>query len=220
MPSTKRPRPSQPRAIATRAAIVRGAGKAFVKLGYAAASLAAIGKETKISNGALYFHFETREAVALAVLDEYQSIVREMVAAEVARERSALETLMGISFSFAKLIQRDVVVQAGLVLSTERSNLPASASREAFDTWVSHISASIVTGQEQGDVRGDVDAHALSELISATFTGIQLMSATVSKHRDLIERVHSSWTILLPAIVSAERLTAARDSLAQISPRS
>lgn len=219
MSTTTRARPSQPRAIATRAAIVRGAAKAFVKLGYAAASLTAIGKETKISNGALYFHFETREAVALAVLEEYQSIVRDMVAAEVAQQRSAFETLMSISFSFTKLIQRNVIVQAGLVLSTERSNLPASASQQAYDTWVSQISTAIALGQRQGDIRGDVDTRQLGELLSAAFTGIQMMSAAVSKHRDLAQRVHSSWLLLLPSIVPESRLAVATASLALISPQ-
>lgn len=190
-----------------------------MKLGYAAASLTAIGKETKISNGALYFHFETREAVALAVLEEYQSIVREMVSAEFTRERSALESLMGISFSFARLIQRNAIVQAGLVLSTERSNLPAAASRQAFGTWVAQLSTVLALGQRQGDVRNDVDPHALSELIAATFTGIQLMSASESRHRDLVDRVRSSWDLLMPTIVPADRLSAAQDSLAKIGPQ-
>lgn len=215
MPTPKRTRPSQPRAVATRAAIVRGAAKAFVRLGYAAASLTAIGKETRISNGALYFHFETREAVAVAVLEEYQAIVREMVAAETARGRSALESLIGISFSFTKLIQRNVVVQAGLVLSTERSNLPTSASKQAYDTWITQITLAVTLGQRQGDVRNDVDARQLGELLSAAFTGIQMMSAAISNHRDLVERVRTSWLLLLPSVVPADRLAATQDILAQ-----
>src|SRR5680860_744018 len=57
----------QERARKTRAAIVAAAAEEFGRRGYAAASVSTILTASRTTKGALYFHFDSKEQVALAV---------------------------------------------------------------------------------------------------------------------------------------------------------
>lgn len=195
----------QQRALQTRAQIIRGGAKAFVKNGYEGATLAAIQKETQVSNGAFYFHFATRQSLALTVLEEYEDLVRRIVTAE-ASASSALESLISASLRFSKAIKSDPIAQAGVVLSTERSSLPERSVRQAYDVWRDQVTMALTLAQQQGDLRDDVDVAELSMFFVASFTGIQLASAVNTRRRDLIERVRAAWMLLLPGLVPNEHL--------------
>jgi AcrR family transcriptional regulator len=211
---TRRP---QDRSIATRAAIVSGAARAFARHGYASATLAQIARETKVTNGAFYFHFPTREAVALAVIDGYEQVVRQVVAEQTDRGRTGLPLLLAVSASFAHRIRRDPMVQAGLVLTTERTGLP-HAAQAPYGTWIAHVTAALTAAQQAGDVAADLDADALAAHLVAAFTGVQTVSAALSGRTDLADRLRRSWTFVLPAIVPRERLDAALRSLDEHLP--
>ena len=58
----------QERARRTRAAIIRSAAVEFGKSGYAAASLNRILEGSRATKGAMYFHFDSKEDLARAVL--------------------------------------------------------------------------------------------------------------------------------------------------------
>ena len=62
--------PQQERARRTRAAIVESAAAEFAKRGYAAASINAILEHSNATKGAMYFHFDSKEELARAVLAE------------------------------------------------------------------------------------------------------------------------------------------------------
>jgi AcrR family transcriptional regulator len=59
------------RRIERRAAIIRGAGEAFVKNGYEATSLDDVAKSAGVSRALLYRHFDTKQAIYSAVLDNF-----------------------------------------------------------------------------------------------------------------------------------------------------
>ena len=59
----------QARAVEPRAAIIRAAADVFGAVGYGGASMADICVAAGLTKGALYFHFESKETLALAVID-------------------------------------------------------------------------------------------------------------------------------------------------------
>ena len=62
--------PRQARALATRGAILTAAAEEFAGSSYHEASLSRILERSKVTKGALYFHFVSKESIALAVVDE------------------------------------------------------------------------------------------------------------------------------------------------------
>ena len=70
----------QERAARTRQALVRAAAQVFAQDGFVLASLTSISKKAGVSNGALHFHFESKQALARAVEEEAVAVVRAIVA--------------------------------------------------------------------------------------------------------------------------------------------
>ena len=60
----------QARAQITRDAIILGAAKAFDRFGYGMASIADIASEASVTKGALYFHFQSKDEIAHAVIHQ------------------------------------------------------------------------------------------------------------------------------------------------------
>src|SRR6476646_9534890 len=100
----------QARAEATRDAVLSGAAEVFLRLGYANASLAEIMAQAKVTKGALYFHFGSKEELARVVIDlgvERLAAARNRLADNNA---PALEVCVSYSFLVADMAVRDRMV--------------------------------------------------------------------------------------------------------------
>jgi AcrR family transcriptional regulator len=78
-----------------REAIISGAAEAFVKNGYEATSLEDVAKSARVSRALLYRHFETKQAIYRAVLDNFLDIFRKTVT-RPPKDRWADITLSGL----------------------------------------------------------------------------------------------------------------------------
>src|SRR5690242_6121155 len=112
---------TQPRALVTRDAIVRGAAAVFRERGYGLASIADIASAAGMTKGALYFHFDSKDALARAVIEEQHRRTMAASAEIVAEGRPALETMVLLSRSLAHQLLEDPIVQAGIRLTTDVS---------------------------------------------------------------------------------------------------
>src|SRR3954469_23777145 len=72
--------PRQARALATRGAILAAAAEEFAAASYHQASLSRILERSGVTKGALYFHFVSKESIALAVVDEMEVLCHDLVA--------------------------------------------------------------------------------------------------------------------------------------------
>ena len=66
----------QERAVRTRRAVLEAAAGVFAERGYAAATIAEILNRAGVTKGALYFHFDSKAALARGVLEERISAAR------------------------------------------------------------------------------------------------------------------------------------------------
>jgi AcrR family transcriptional regulator len=78
-----------------RESIVRGAAEAFVEHGYEATSLEDVAEAAKVSRGLLYRHFDTKNAVYKAILDNFVTILRSSTT-ESKEDRVNEQTLYGL----------------------------------------------------------------------------------------------------------------------------
>src|SRR3954454_5458288 len=84
--------PRQARPLAPRGAILAAAAEEFAAASYHEASLSRILERSKVTKGALYFHFVSKESIALAVVDEMEVVCREIVDRAAARGLDPLRT--------------------------------------------------------------------------------------------------------------------------------
>src|SRR5437773_6126033 len=77
----------------TRRHILEAAARAFAERGYAGASLNDVIKDSGVTKGGFYFHFPSKEALALAVLQDKQEQWAGRVMAATMRYETAFEQL-------------------------------------------------------------------------------------------------------------------------------
>ncbi|MET0975589.1 MAG: ScbR family autoregulator-binding transcription factor [Leifsonia sp.] len=196
---------SQERARATRDRIMMAAADAFERIGFASTSLADIADIAGVTKGAVYFHFPSKDAVALAVIAAEHALASASASAIMAATECPLECAVMLSADLARRLQTDPIVRAGIRLTTESSRLDAPI-REPYEDWLATFEALVRRAVDRGEVRSDIDPAALARFIIPSFTGIQMVSELFSGRADLPERVGQMWGFILPGIVPADRL--------------
>ncbi|WP_181064479.1 ScbR family autoregulator-binding transcription factor [Pseudoclavibacter sp. AY1F1] len=206
--------PQQQRSVATRSRLVQAAATTFVEHGFAGSTLARIRANSGVTNGAFYHHFATREAVAEAVLAEYAVRATQTVTDATGTATSGMEALLRVSVAFAELLRTDVVVLAGVLVTTEIGS--SFLAHGPYLDWLARLKPLIEICQREGNLRRDFKAADLSSLLVSTFTGTQLLSGAVSKRQDIVDRIALHWRIILPSLAppeNAERVEALLDTV-------
>ncbi|MEV0963610.1 MULTISPECIES: ScbR family autoregulator-binding transcription factor [unclassified Streptomyces] len=188
-------KPQQDRAVKTREAIILGAAEVFDEYGFRGASISKIMKRAGVSQGAMYFHFKSKEDLARAVMTAQPDTVVPRLGAE------GLQRIVDMTFVWAWQIQRDVLLRAGVRLTNEQDG---ATVRDAtpFLEWARILELSLAGAQEEGELRESVDIGQLAEFIVGACTGMQMYANAVSGRQDLPERTVAMWRILLPGITS------------------
>ncbi|PZE77046.1 TetR/AcrR family transcriptional regulator [Curtobacterium sp. MCBD17_019] len=206
----------QERAVVTRDKIVRSAATIFEQRGYANASLDVVASEAGVTKGALYHHFKSKEEVANAVIELQYEIAQSYGERVFLLGRTALERMMWMSQTFAQQMKDEVVVSAGVRLTTEAGG--NGLEREApYAGWIHTVEGLIAAAVEEGDIRADVDPTRLAAFLIPAYTGVQLVSDILHSREDLFQQLENMWTMLLiPALVPAERQPLVADLPARI----
>ncbi|TFD73735.1 ScbR family autoregulator-binding transcription factor [Cryobacterium gelidum] len=196
--------PQQIRAQETRAAIIRGAAAAFEQRGYGSTSLAQVSAAAGVTKGALYFHFDSKEALAVAIIDaqhtESVSAGRELLDNNV----PGLRALVSITYELARQLRDDLIVSAGVRLTIEAVNFSTPVSASYLD-WIAACEEFVRRGIADGDVVPTVDVRAAARFVTAAFTGVQVVSDVLTRRGDIDQRLTEMWTLLLPGLVAPER---------------
>jgi AcrR family transcriptional regulator len=192
----------QERAHATRGTIVAGAAAVFGRRGYGLASIADIAAEAGVTKGALYFHFASKDELARAVIAEQHRRTMAVAAQVIDEGRPGLETMVRLSVALAGQLLTDPVVSAGIRLTTDVSLFDPPVT-EPYEDWLRTAASLFRRAAEEGDLRPDIDTTMLASVVVPAYTGVQLVSETLTHRADLLRRVRDLWTVLLPGIVPA-----------------
>ncbi|GAA1822995.1 ScbR family autoregulator-binding transcription factor [Agromyces salentinus] len=198
----------QARARATHERIVAGAAEVFERVGYGSSTLADITAEAGVTKGALYFHFQSKEDVAHAVVEAQHSIARTAAEEIVGAELTPLETMMRLCADLAVRIRDDRVVQAGIRLTTDSSTFQSPLQSPYLD-WMATFEALARRAGEAGEMTTAIDAATFARFVIPAFTGVQLVSDTFTSRADVVERVHDMWRVLICATVPSAATTEA-----------
>ena len=103
----------QERALRTRESILRAAAEAFADQGFPGVTILDVAELTGVTKGAVYFHFTNKEALAVAVAEEFY---RRLAAVTVEIENVELPALQAVTelvLRTATAFRDDKTVQAG-----------------------------------------------------------------------------------------------------------
>lgn len=188
----------QARAEATRTSVLMAAATVFERKGFAGSTISDILDEASVTKGALYFHFDSKESLAAAIIEQ-QADWREAHAPE---SRSAMQRVIDLSFRFVHALRSDPLVRASIRLTLERNTFRTD-DPSPYEGWVSTVAQLFVEARDGGELHADVDPERAAVVAVAALTGTQLVSEALSGREDVVERVEDLWHLLLPGLVPA-----------------
>ncbi|HET9383496.1 MAG TPA: helix-turn-helix domain-containing protein [Streptomyces sp.] len=188
----------QARARLTRAIILDAGAEVFEAHGFAATNLQAVIDRTGLTKGALYGHFSSKSALALAVVDSFETSWREMTADARLSTRPALQTLHWLTLELTRRMAEDIRFMAGLRLSMEAAR--PSRTEEPHLAELRGLVTSLVTlSQEQGDLPPEHHPDLIGRLLIALVLGTR-ESCSGGAGDDALGLLRSMWDTVLPAL--------------------
>jgi AcrR family transcriptional regulator len=159
----------------TRERLVQAAAREIYRAGFQSASLETILATTGVTKGALYYHFDSKEALGYAVVDEVIGPdVRLAWVRPLLTDKDPIDALIG---AVRNIPVQPVIVRGGCALNNlaqEMSPLHAGFRKRletAFNAWREAVASILRRGQAEGSVRRDVKPDDAAGLLIAMVEG-------------------------------------------------
>ncbi|MEU1215530.1 ScbR family autoregulator-binding transcription factor [Streptomyces sp. NPDC005791] len=211
----------QDRARETRKALLESAAHLFVERGYTGTSVNDISDHSGKTSGAIYFHYSSKENLALAVVREQFATWPQLVAPYTAPGIPPLEKLVGLSFGVARFLSEDVVARAGARLWAERRAINASVP-SPFDTWVLAATRLLAQARTRGELAAGVEPSAAAVTLVCSFFGLCTLTDEVPGVRNWRTRLDQWWLLMLKSLQAdpdpASLLACARERFSAPQP--
>jgi TetR/AcrR family transcriptional regulator, transcriptional repressor for nem operon len=174
--------------------------------GFRSADLDAILAAAGVTKGALYYHFDNKEALGHAVVDEVMaSDLHQKWVQPLRNAKDPIDVLVRIVQS-ESLKKEDVQRGCPLLnLSQEMSGIDEGFRRRTarlFKDWHDAIAGALREGQKRGVVRNDINANETATFLIAAYEGYVVLTKNSQDARTMQSgqrRVSSHLESLRPA---------------------
>jgi AcrR family transcriptional regulator len=160
---------------ARRDQIIQAALGCFVEKGFARTTMQDIFAAAKLSPGAVYNYFRSKDDIVVAIAEESLSRNTQMIWAVVGGSSTPLEAL--IDFLFGVLAKNEGAVRGGgfdLELFSEAGRNPrlAEVLQRQSDALLGQIADVVREERERGGVRSDVEPRAVAQVLISLYYGV------------------------------------------------
>lgn len=184
----------------TRQAIIAKAAPLFNQQGYAGASMADIMAVTGLKKGGLYNHFATKDELAVAAFTyQWQQMNKLLEQALAKADPSPLAQLLAVVAMHGDLAAGGLPVGGCPLLNTavdsdDGNLLLREQVQGAIGEWQSLIVALVCQGQQQGELRTDVEADKVAMTIIGGLEGALMLSMLfkdATYHRQMVAHLQA-----------------------------
>ncbi|KJK40296.1 gamma-butyrolactone-binding protein [Streptomyces variegatus] len=182
----------QERAIRTRRTILEAAAAVFDERGYTSATIGEILDRAGVTKGALYFHFGSKEELAVGVFEE-------QLALALPPQSSRLQELVDSGLVMARRLRSEPLVRASVGLALDQGAMDLDRT-PAFRMWIDQNTQMLTEAKTRGELLQHVDVAETAELLVGSFSGVQLLSQLRCQRQDLERRVVVLFEHFLPSI--------------------
>ena len=177
----------------TRKKVVRDAMELVYTGGFNATSMNDITEATGVKKGNLYFHFNSKEELGLAIIEEakrqYARYLRDRVAGDTPVEK--VHSMLDAVLDFHR--QRGFV--GGCIFGNtalemaDRDPRFTSAVKGVFDQWAGWIEELLDDARQSGQLRDKIDTARIARFIISSMEGGIMMAKMTKKESDLEDSV-------------------------------
>jgi TetR/AcrR family transcriptional regulator, transcriptional repressor for nem operon len=164
------------RSDTTRDQILRAAAHQFAQRPYYAVGLDDILAEAQLTKGAMYFHFRSKHALALAIVDEQTERAAESVKNLLARKLSGLESLIDVSYLIAVGDITQDVTRASFNL-LESVGRTEKLQTRLLGGWIQLMGEISQRGIAEGDIVEHADPEDVGRLLVSIYVGMRQASS-------------------------------------------
>ena len=165
----------QPRGRKRRAEILAGARKLFAQRGFRGTSVAMLAEEIGITDAGLLYHFPTKNALLLAVLEETDEEQETRLAGDL---DTADAHYISAWSEFGQVLEDDPVLTAlDVLMSAEHLQTDSDFNQyfqQRYDTFRDRLVRSLEAGRDAGVFKADFDPLTEAVLMLATLDGLRL----------------------------------------------
>jgi TetR/AcrR family transcriptional regulator, transcriptional repressor for nem operon len=192
------------RADTTRQRLIAAASRQFAHRSYSMVSLDDILAEAELTKGAMYFHFPSKQALALAIVDDLNEMSRAAVAELLTRQMSGLETLIDLVCLQAVQNTQNEVARAGVRLLETVDN-PTSLPTTLWQSWIEFVTTLIQRAVTEGDVVDHHDPEDIAKMLVALWVGIRRIS-DLDQPEHYLDNLQKAWILALPSFTNPDRI--------------
>jgi TetR/AcrR family transcriptional regulator, transcriptional repressor for nem operon len=195
---------SERRAGATRHRLIVAASRQFAHRPYSMVSLDDIVAEAELTKGAMYFHFPSKQALAMAIIDEVTEMSSAAAVELLARKMSGLETVIDLIYFLAVQDTQDEVSRAGFrLLETLDPSTPLTSAR--WQSWVEFVTALTKKAVAEGDVSDQQEPEDIAKMLVALRVGIRRIS-DLDQPESYLDNLQRTWTLALACFTKPDRI--------------
>src|SRR5271163_5216526 len=195
---------SEGRADSTRQRLIAAASRQFARRSYSMVSLDDILAAAELTKGAMYFHFPSKQALALAIIDDLNEMSRAAVAELLTRRMSGLETLIDLVYLLAVQDTQNEVARAGVRL-LETVDDTTDPSTTVWQSWIEFVTTLIQKAVTDGDVVDHADPEDVAKMLVALWVGTRRISDLDQPERYL-DNLQKAWILALPSFTNPDRI--------------
>jgi AcrR family transcriptional regulator len=194
---------SDRRSDTTRDQILRAAAHQFAQRPYYAVGLDDILAEAELTKGAMYFHFRSKHALALAIVDEQTERSAESVKNLLARKLSGLESLIDVSYLIAVGDITQDVTRASFNL-LESVGRTEKLQARLLGGWIQLMCEIAQRGIAEGDIVDQADPEDVGRLLVSIYVGMR-QASNLDEPVQLLSDFGKGLSTVLGGIVQPDR---------------
>ena len=192
------------RADSTRRQILRAAARQFARLPYHQVGLDDVLAEAELTKGAMYFHFRSKHALAVAIIEQHTAAGTVAVQDLLARQLSGLETLIDFVYLISvQELSQDLSRAAMSLLETVGRT--EKLQEKLLGGWIRALAHVVKGAITEGDVSEQWDPRDIGRLIVSMYMGLRQASELDEPERFLLD-LEKSWALVLAAILQPDRV--------------
>lgn len=197
--------PGDKRGDVTRQRLLRAAAHQFAEKSYSLVNLDDIIAEAHATKGAMYFHFQSKKALAMTLIHAQNSLGMAAVDEVLAKQLSGLETVIDITILIAVRDIGDDLTRAGLNL-LQTLGPSDDLGPHLLSQWITAFSPVVERAVDDGDIRSQLDPEHISRLAISLYMGIR-QTRRADEREQLLSDLERAWLLMLPTFANPDRIT-------------